>query len=177
MKAGEVTRPFRAPNSFHIVKVDDVRSTIERSEINQSKIRHILIEPNEIIDDATAKQQLNDAIEKINQGVEFGVLAKLLSDDIGTANLGGDLDWQETSNFTSKFKEIADSAEIGVVTEPFRSQFGWHILEVIDRRVYDNTEEIKEMNCVNRIRISKQEEETMLWLQRMRDEAYIDSRI
>ncbi len=177
MKAGEVTRPFRAPNSYHIVKVNDVRSTIERSEINQSKIRHILIEPNEIIDDATAKQQLNDAIEKINQGVEFGVLAKLLSDDIGTANLGGDLDWQETSNFTPKFKEIADSSEIGVVTEPFRSQFGWHILEVIDRRIYDNTEEIKEMNCVNRIRISKQEEETMLWLQRMRDEAYVDSRI
>ena len=76
-----------------------------------------------------------------------------------------------------KFKETADSAEIGVVTEPFRSQFGWHILEVIDRRVYDNTEEIKEMNCVNRIRISKQEEETLLWLQRMRDEAYVDSRI
>jgi len=177
MEAGEVTTPFRAPNSYHIVKVDDVRSTIERSEINQSKIRHILITPNEIIDDATAKQRLNDAIEKINQGVDFGVLAKLLSDDVGTANLGGDLDWQETSNFTSEFKKVADLAEIGEVTEPFSSQFGWHILEVIDRRVYDNTEEMKEMNCVNRIRISKQEEETLLWLQEMRDEAYVDSRI
>jgi peptidyl-prolyl cis-trans isomerase SurA len=177
MEAGEVTRPFRAPNSYHIVKVDDVRSSIERSEINQSKIRHILITPNEIIDDATAKQRLNDAIEKINQGVDFGVLAKLLSDDVGTANLGGDLDWQETSNFTSEFKKAADLAKIGEVTEPFSSQFGWHILEVIDRRVYDNTEEIKEMNCVNRIRISKQEEETLLWLQEMRDEAYVDSRI
>tara|TARA_B100001057_G_scaffold501089_1_gene620406 strand:+ start:6201 stop:7505 length:1305 start_codon:yes stop_codon:yes gene_type:complete len=177
MEAGEVTRPFRAPNSYHIVKVDDVRSTIERSEINQSKIRHILITPNEIIDDATAKQRLNDAIEKINEGVDFGVLAKLLSDDVGTANLGGDLDWQETSNFTSEFKKVADLAEIGKVTEPFSSQFGWHILEVIDRRVYDNTEEMKEMNCVNRIRISKQEEETLLWLQEMRDEAYVDSRI
>ena len=136
-----------------------------------------MITPNEIIDDATAKQRLNDAIEKINEGVDFGVLAKLLSDDVGTANLGGDLDWQETSNFTSEFKKVADLAEIGEVTEPFNSQFGWHILEVIDRRVYDNTEEMKEMNCVNRIRISKQEEETLLWLQEMRDEAYVDSRI
>ncbi|MAD91327.1 MAG: hypothetical protein CMQ54_01165 [Gammaproteobacteria bacterium] len=177
LKAGDITEPFRAPNSMHIVKVDDVRSTTERSEINQSKIRHILIEPNEIIDDATAKQQLEEAIESIKKGADFGIFAKLLSDDVGTANLGGDLDWQETSNFTSEFKVAADSAEIGVLTEPFRTQYGWHILEVLDRRIYDNTEEIKEMNCVGRIRNSKQEEESLLWLQRMRDEAYVDSRI
>ena len=177
MKAGDITEPFRTSNSLHIVKVDDVRSTVERSEIKQSKIRHILIEPNEIIDDATAKQQLDDVLNRLGNGADFGDLAKLHSDDTGSANLGGDLDWQESSNFTPEFKDAADSAEVGVLTGPFRTQFGWHILEVLDRRVYDNTEELKEMNCVGRIRSSKQEEETLLWIQRMRDEAFVDSRI
>ena len=177
MAAGEFTEPFRTSNSLHVVKVDDLRSAVERSEINQAKIRHILISPNEIIDDATAKQRLDEALEKIRAGEDFGEQAKLLSDDPGSANLGGDLGWAETDTFAPEFKATADAAEVGVISEPFRTQFGWHVLEVVERRVYDNTEEIKERNCVARIRNSKQEEETLLWLQRMRDEAFVDSRI
>ncbi len=177
MQAGDVTEPFRTSNSIHIVKVDNLRSAVERSEINQTKIRHILVSPNEIIDDATAKQRLEDALEKIQSGEDFAEQAKLLSDDPGSANLGGDLGWSETSSFAPEFRTVADTAEVGVISEPFRTQFGWHILEVLERRVYDNTEEIKERNCVVRIRTSKQEEETLLWLQRMRDEAFVDSRI
>ena len=177
MTAGEVTEPFRTSNSLHIVKVDDLRSAVERSEIKQANIRHILISPNEIIDDATAKQRLEDALEKIRDGEDFGEQAKLLSDDPGSANLGGDLGWAETDTFAPEFKATADAAEVGVISEPFRTQFGWHVLEVIERRIYDNTDEIKERNCVARIRTSKQEEETLLWLQRMRDEAFVDSRI
>ena len=177
MKAGEISEPFRTSNSLHIVRVDDLRSAVERSEINQSKIRHILVSPNEIIDDATAKQRLEGALEKIRAGEDFGEQAKLLSDDPGSANLGGDLGWSETSSYAPEFKATADTAEIGVISEPFRTQFGWHILEVLERRVYDNTDEIKEMNCVGRIRASKQEEETLLWLQRMRDEAFVDTRL
>jgi len=177
MTAGEFTEPFRTSNSLHIVKVDDLRSAVERSEINQAKIRHILISPNEIIDDATAKQRLDEALEKIRAGEDFGEQAKLLSDDPGSANLGGDLGWAETDTFAPEFKATADAAEVGIISDPFRTQFGWHVLEVVERRVYDNTEEIKERNCVARIRNSKQEEETLLWLQRMRDEAFVDSRI
>jgi len=177
LKAGDITEPFRTSNSIHIVKVNDLRSAVERSEINQTSIRHILISPNEIIDDATAKQQLEEALEKIRGGADFAEQAKLISDDPGSANLGGDLGWAETDSYAPEFKATADAAEIGTISEPFRSQFGWHILEVVDRRVYDNTEEIKERNCVARIRNSKQEEETLLWLQRMRDEAFVDSRI
>jgi peptidyl-prolyl cis-trans isomerase SurA len=154
-----------------------LRSAVERSEINQSKIRHILISPNEIIDDATAKQRLEDAVTAIEAGADFGEQAKLLSDDPGSANLGGDLGWSETSVFAPEFRAAAEAAEIGEITAPFRTQFGWHILEVLDRRVYDNTDELKKRNCVVRIRNSKQEEETLLWLQRMRDEAFVDTRI
>ena len=177
MKAGDVSEPFRTSNSIHIVRVDNLRSALEKSEIHQAKIRHILVSPNEIIDDATARQRLEDALEKIRAGEEFGEHAKLLSDDPGSANLGGDLGWSETDTFAPEFKAAADAAEIGVISEPFRTQFGWHILEVVDRRVYDNTEEVKEQNCVLRIRNSKLEEETLLWIQRMRDEAFVISRI
>lgn len=175
--AGDITAPFRSANSIHIVKVDNLRSAVERSEINQAKIRHILIQPTEIIDDATAKQRLETALAKIREGEDFGEQAKLLSDDPGSANLGGDLGWAETDSFAPEFKAAADAAELNQVTEPFRTQFGWHILEVLERRVYDNTDEVKERNCVGRIRNSKQEEETLLWIQRMRDEAFVDSRI
>ena len=177
MKAGDITEPFRTPNSIHIVKVDNLRSAVERSEIKQAKVRHILISPNAIIDDATAKQRLDDAIEKIRGGEDFGEQAKLLSDDPGSANLGGALGWAETTSFAPEFHAAADNAELNVLSEPFRTQFGWHVLEVLERRVYDNTDEIKERNCVGRIRASKQEAETLLWLQRMRDEAFVDSRI
>lgn len=175
--AGDVTAPFRSANSIHIVKVDNLRSAVERSEINQAKIRHILIQPTEIIDDATARQRLETALAKIREGEDFAEQAKLLSDDPGSANLGGDLGWAETDSFAPEFKAAADAAELNQVTEPFRTQFGWHILEVLERRVYDNTDEVKERNCVARIRNSKQEEETLLWIQRMRDEAFVDSRI
>jgi len=177
MKTDDITKPFRSTSSVHIVKVDNLRSAVERSEINQVKIRHILISPNEIIDDATAKQRLEGVLEKILAGEAFEEQAKLLSDDPGSANLGGDLGWSETSGFAPEFQAVADAAEIGVISAPFRTQFGWHILEVLERRVFDNTDEIKERNCVVRIRNSKQEEETLLWLQRMRDEAFVDSRI
>ena len=177
LQAGDISEPFRTANSIHIVKVDDLRSAVERSEINQTMVRHILISPNEIIDDATAKQRLEEAIQKIRGGEDFGEQAKLLSDDPGSANLGGELGWSVVSDFAPEFAQAAEDSEIGVVTEPFRTQFGWHILEVTDRRVYDNTEELKESNCVVRIRGGKQEEETLLWLQRMRDEAFVETRI
>jgi peptidyl-prolyl cis-trans isomerase SurA len=177
LKAGDISEPFRTANSIHIVKVDDLRMAVERSEINQSKIRHILIAPNEIIDDATAKQRLENALQEIRDGADFGEQAKLLSDDPGSGNLGGDLGWSETSVYAPEFKTAAEAAEVGVISEPFRTQFGWHILEVLERRVYDNTDELKERNCIVRIRGGKQEEETLLWLQRMRDEAFVDTRI
>lgn len=178
MGKGDVAAPIRAASSFHIVKVDDLRSAVERSEIDQALVRHILIRPNEIIDDATAKQRLEEALEKIRAGEEdFGEQAKLLSDDPGSANLGGDLGWASPDNFAPEFEQTILASEIGVISEPFRTQFGWHILEVLERRVYDNTEDLKELNCASKIRNGKMEEESQLWMQRLRDEAFVESRI
>ncbi len=177
LEAGSVSKPFRSASSYHIVKVNDLRSAVQRSEINQVQVRHILVTPNEIIDDETAKQRLDDAVERLGEGEDFGEIAKLLSDDPGSANSGGDMGWSGPGTFVPEFEEVVNRMELGVVSEPFRSRFGWHILEVLDRRVYDNTEDLKETNCVGRIQNSKMEEETQLWMQRLRDEAFVDIRV
>lgn len=177
MGADDVSEPFRRGSSFHIVKVNDLKSAIQRSEENQVKVRHILVETNEVIDDQTAQQRLEDAAEKIRNGEDFGELAKLLSDDPGSANLGGVLDWTTAETYVPEFTAVVNESEIGVLSEPFRSPFGWHILEVLDRRVYDNTEDLKERSCDGRIRNSKMEEESQLWIQRLRDEAFVEIRI
>ena len=176
MEAGDVSKPFRTTSSFHIVKVNELKSAIERSEVNQTKARHILITPNEIIDDATARQQLENALERIEAGEDFGELAKLLSDG-PTAPVGGDLGWSDPGSFVPEFEEVMNDLEIGEVSEPFRSPFGWHIVEVLERRVYDNTEDLKRRNCDARIRNSKMEDETQLWMRRLRDEAFVVKRI
>jgi peptidyl-prolyl cis-trans isomerase SurA len=176
LRSGDVSKPFRTSSSFHIVKVNELRSAVERSEINQTKARHILITPNEIIDDETAKQQLEDALERIETGEDFGELAKLMSDG-PTAPVGGDLGWSDPGSFVPEFEEVMDNLDVGEVSEPFRSPFGWHIVEVLERRVYDNTEDIKRRNCDNRIRFSKLEDETQLWVRRLRDEAFVVKRI
>ena len=177
MGRGDVSQPIRAASSFHIVKVDDLRSAVQRSEVEQAKVRHILVTPNELIDDATARQQLEDALQRIREGEDFGEVAKLLSDDPGSANLGGELGWAGEGVYAPEFEQAIASSEIGVVTEPFRSQFGWHILEVMERRIYDNTEDLKRQNCDVRIRNGKAEEESQMWMQRLRDEAFVQKRI
>lgn len=178
MGKGDVAAPIRAASSFHIVKVDDLRSAVERSQIDQASVRHILIMPNEIIDDATAKQRLDEALAKIRAGEEeFGEQAKLLSDDPGSSNLGGELGWATAESFAPEFAQTIRDSEIGVISEPFRTQFGWHILEVLERRVYDNTEDLKQRNCAAKIRQGKMEEESQIWIQRLRDEAFVEMRI
>ena len=176
METGDVSEPFRTSSSFHIVRVNDLRSAVQRSEIKQTRARHILITPNEIIDDATARQQLEDAAERIEAGEDFGELAKLLSDG-PTAPVGGDLGWSDPGSFVPEFEQVMEDLEIGEISEPFRSPFGWHIVEVLDRRVYDNTEDLKRRNCDVRIRNSKMEDETQLWMRRLRDEAFVVKRL
>ena len=177
LQAGEVSKPVRSQSSFHIVKVNDLRSAIEQSEIDQVMVRHILVTPNEIIDDETAKHRLEDARERISDGEDFGELAKLMSDDPGSSNDGGEMDWSGPGVFVAEFEAVVDSLEIGEISQPFQSRFGWHIVEVMDRRVYDNTEDLKETNCIVKIRNGKMEEETQLWIRRLHDEAFVDIRI
>jgi peptidyl-prolyl cis-trans isomerase SurA len=174
---GDYSRPIRAVSGFHLIKVLDLRSVNQKSEVEQISVRHILITPDEIIDEETAKQRLDDAIERIRAGEDFGEVAKLMSDDPGSANDGGEMGWTNPGTFVPEFEEMANKMEIGVLSEPFRSRFGWHVLEVMDRRVYDNTEDLKESSCVQRVRNGKLTNESELWIRRIRDEAFVETRI
>ena len=177
LESGAVSEPTRTASGFHIVKINAMRSADQRSEIAQARVRHILVTPNEIIDDATARQKLEDAVKRISAGEDFAEVAKLISDDPGSANSGGDMGWTSSGTFVAEFENVVDASEIGVVSEPFRTRFGWHVLEVTDRRIYDNTEDLKQGRCAQQIRNSKLAEETDLWVRQIRDDAYVDSRI
>ncbi len=177
LKVGEISRPYRTKSGFHIVKINDLRSTFNRSEVEQMKVRHILVVPNEIIDNETAKQKLTDAQREIQDGKNFSDIATILSEDPGSKDSGGDMGWVNPGTFVEEFENVAKNLEIGVVSEPFQSRFGWHILEVLGRRTHDNTEERKESICSNSIRNSKFTDEVELWLRRIRDEAYVEIRI
>lgn len=174
LQQGEVSAPIRAVSGYHIVRINEMRSSNQRSEIDQINVRHILVTPNEIIDDETAKQRLDDAVAQIRAGGDFGEFAKLLSDDPGSVNDGGDMGWVGPGTFVPEFETVANEAEIGVVTDPFRTRFGWHILEVLGRRTYDNTEDLRRNTCAGQIRNSKVADETEIWMRRIRDEAFVE---
>ncbi|MDX1481544.1 MAG: peptidylprolyl isomerase [Woeseiaceae bacterium] len=177
MTVGDVSDPVRAVSGYHIVRIDDMRGVNQKSEIEQVRVRHILVAPNEIIDDQTAQQLVSDARERILAGEDFAEVAKLLSDDTGSANDGGDTGWTNPGTFVPEFEEVANTIEEGVLSEPFQTRFGWHILEVTGRRTYDNTEEVKQQTCITRIRNSKLATESELYVRRIRDDAYVEKRI
>lgn len=177
LQVGESSLPIRAVSGYHLVLVADLRGVNQRSEIEQVNVRHILVSPNEIIDKDTALQKIKDARQQLLDGAEFAAVAKLFSDDPGSANAGGEMGWTGPGTFVPEFENVANTIEPGVISEPFETRFGWHILEVQGRRTYDNTEEVKEMSCVERVRNSKLANEAELWVRRIRDEAYVDKRI
>lgn len=177
LQTGDFSRPIRAVSGFHIVKVDEIRGVTQKSEIEQVRVRHILVAPDEIIDNDTAKQKVRDAYDEIIEGGDFAEVAKLYSDDPGSQNEGGDMGWTGPGTFVPEFEEVANNIELDTLSEPFETRFGWHILEVTGRRTYDNTEEVKELNCVQQVRNSKLANESELWVRRIRDEAYVEKRI
>ncbi|MEO0575842.1 MAG: peptidylprolyl isomerase [Pseudomonadota bacterium] len=178
MKDGDVSEPVRSGSGFYLIRLNETRGVTGRSEIEQKQVRHILIRPNEILDDAAAKQKLEELRTRIISGDQkFADLAKLNSDDPGSGNLGGDLGWTEPGTFVPEFDEVADKLELNQVSDVFRSRFGWHILEVTGRRIYDNTVEVRRNQCGMSLRNARLGEETELWLRRLRDEAFVETKI
>ena len=115
--------------------------------------------------------------EQILGGDDFAAVAQSVSDDTASATDGGDMGWTSPGDFVPEFEQVIAGLEIGELSEPFRTRFGWHIAEVTDSRSYDTTEELKEQRCAQQIRASKLEEEQALWLRRLRDEAFVELRM
>ena len=178
METGEHSEPIQSGSGFHIVKLNEVRGVQAQAVmVDQLRIRHILIEPTEVMDDSVVQQRLTTIREQILNGDSFSVMAQNISDDPVAGANGGDMGWLDPGVFVPEFAEILQTLEKGELSEPFRTRYGWHIAEVMDSRSYDTSEELNEQKCAEQIRLSKAEEEEALWLRRLRDEAFVDVRM
>ena len=170
---GQISDPIRSDAGYHLIKLYERRGGGEQL-IEQHFARHILIKPNEIRDEATAVSQLNELRERIKEGEDFALLAKEFSEDPGSALNGGELGWSTPGMFVPEFEQTMGSIELNEVSAPFLSQFGWHILQVTERRKQDFSENITRNRAQNLLRQRKYEEELQVWLQEIRDEAFVE---
>jgi len=171
LSIGEVAK-VKSSSGFHLVYLADALGG-ERL-VKQTDVRHILIKPTEVLDESAAEELAGNLVERIRGGADFGALAKQYSDDIGSAAEGGKLGWTNPGQMVPEFEAAMASATEGEVTEPFRSEFGWHILEVLGRRDKDFSGEIQRNQVANYIREQKYQEELDAWLRKIREEAFVD---
>lgn len=172
MEPGEYAGPLRSASGFHIVSLVE-RRDLEQVLTKQTQTRHILIRPNELISEDEAKNRLQSLRERILAGEDFARLARLFSVDYTSGSQGGDIGWSEAGTTVPEYESVAGLLEPGQISEPFRSQFGWHLLEVTGRRTIDETEESKFNKIHSQLLLQKRLEAFDIWKRRLRDEAYV----
>jgi len=173
MERGEIAGPIQSASGFHIIKLEDYRGG-DRNIIKQTHARHILIRTDELTSDDAARTRLQQLHDRITGGEDFATLARSNSQDNVSAIKGGDLDWVSPGSLVPKFEEVMDSLAINAVSESFRSQFGWHIIQVLGRRDHDATEEVRRNNARTALRNQKAEEAQALYVRKLRDQAYVE---
>ena len=171
LSVGEVTK-VRSSSGFHLVYLADAVGG-ERL-IRQTDVRHILIKPTEVLSEEAAEALAVELKTRIGDGESFGDLARQYSDDIGSAAEGGELGWTNPGQMVPEFEAAMASASEGEVTAPFRSEFGWHILEVKGRRDKDFSSQVRRNQVAGYIREQKYQEELDAWLRKIREEAFVD---
>ena len=172
LSPGETSKPVKSASGFHLLQL--VSSSNDHVMVQQTNARHILIRTGGEVDDDQARKKLLEIKKKIEDGKSFAELASEFSEDPTTKVKGGDLGWYSPGEFVPTFEDVADSLEINQISEPFKTQFGWHILEVMERRQHDQGKTNKENQARNAIKKRKIDEELRLWLRRIRDEAYVE---
>ena len=173
LKVGEVSEPLRSASGLHILKLHDIQGVEKQTLVNQVNSRHILIKTSKIMDDTQAKTLLSELKQKILAGEDFETLAKEHSEDLGSGSLGGNLDWSDPNIFTPKFKEVLLDLNNDQISEPFRSQFGWHIVQLLGTRVSDETVAARKDSARRILFNRKFDEEVNNWLREIRTEAYV----
>ncbi len=176
LEVGDISKPARSGAGFHILKLNNKRGETKQI-VNQTKARHILLKTSAILNDDQAKQKLRELRKQIIDGADFAALAKENSEDIGSKLAGGDLGWASPGQFVPIFETTMANTKEGEISEPFKSQFGWHILQVQERRAEDMTENALRMKARNILLGRRFEDEVQLWIQEMRDNAFIEIKI
>ena len=142
--------------------------------VAQTSVRHILIKPSEIMTDEQARELAADLKRRAQDGEDFGELAREYSEDIGSAQEGGDLGWTSPGQMVPEFEQAMTDTPVGEISDPVRSQFGWHIVNVLDRRDQDMSQEAARNQAMDYLHSRKYQEELDAWLRQIRDEAFVD---
>ena len=176
MKPGEVSGIIRSPAGFHLIKLVDRRGAGAPVLVEQTHARHILVKTNEVVSEADAKRKLANLRERVVNGIDFGEVAKLNSDD-GSSIKGGDLGWLYPGDTVPEFERMMNSLKTGELSEPFASPFGWHLVQVLARRKADVSGERKRQDARQILRERKSDEAYQEWLRQLRDRAFVEYRL
>ncbi|MDZ7656842.1 MAG: peptidylprolyl isomerase [Sulfurimicrobium sp.] len=176
MNTGEASPVLRSPNGFHILILLDKRGKDVPFVVRQTRARHILIKVNEIMSERDAKNRALQIKERLDNGADFAELARLHSED-GSASRGGELNWLSPGDTVPEFEKAMDALKPGALSEPVRSPFGWHLIQVQERREEDVSKERKRLQARQEIRARKADEAYQEWLRQLRDRAYVEYRL
>ena len=176
LRVGEVSELIRSGAGYHIIRLAEKKGDVVKFE-DQTLVRHILVQPSEIRSEKQTKELINEVYERLNQGEKFKQLARQYSEDPGSKMEGGDLGWSKSNTFDPAFEAVMNSIEIGELSKPFKSQFGWHILEVLDRRNEDVSDNVRKNRAYQIIFERKFEQELQRTLIELRSEAYVDIKL
>jgi len=173
MKVGQTSEILRSPAGFHVIKLIDKRGNDTPVIVTQSRTRHILIRLNEVVSENDAKNRLTALKERIENGSDFGELARLHSDDASAAR-GGDLGWITPGDTVPDFERMMDSLKPGQISVPFKTPFGWHIVQVQERREQDMSKDRQRLGARQALRQRKSEDQWQEWIRQQRDKAYVE---
>jgi len=173
LKAGEVSDPIPSPSGFHLVRLDETRGT-SRIVITQRHVRHILVTPNEVLTEQMAYQKIVALRERIVAGEDFATIARENSDDHASASNGGDLGWSAPDSYAGAFEDALKGLRPNDLSQPVHTEFGWHLIELLETREHDDTEEQQRNIAFQELRKQKAEVETDHWERQLRDEAYVE---
>jgi len=178
MRPGETSPVLRSAAGLHIVRLVDVRGGGQMAvqQLEQTRARHILIKTSEVLSDADAEARLLGIRERVVNGADFAELAKASSADLSAAR-GGDLGWLNPGDTVPEFERAMNALQPGEVSAPVRSPFGWHLIQVMERRVQDVTDERKRAAARQALRERKAEQAYEDWVRQLRDSTYVDYRI
>lgn len=176
LQPGQTTGILRSPNGFHIIKLVDRRGTNQQQTVAQTKVRHILLVPGQSGSDADIQKRMLTLKERIEKGEDFGALAKANSVD-GSAQAGGELGWVSPGDLVAEFEKAMNALKPNEVSAPVQSQFGWHLIQVLERRSETLTDEKKRAQIRLALRGRKSEEAYQDWVRQVRDRAYVDNRL
>jgi len=176
LQAGALTPILRSSNGFHILKLTNRRGGSSPLVIEQTHARHILIKLSEIVSENDAKHRMDALKERLDNGADFAEVARLNSED-GSAASGGDLGWVNPGDTVPQFEHAMNLLKPDEISEPVRTPFGWHIIQVLGRRKQDMTRDAARLKARQEIRIRKADEAYQDWLRELRDRAYVDLRL